>query len=364
MLKKAAITGWGSYVPEKVVTNDDLALVLDTNDAWIQSRTGIRERHIAGPNETTSSMCVLAAQRALKRAELEPTDVDLVICATTTPDHLLPATACLVQQEIGAKQAGAFDLNAACCGLLSSLTVGAQFIGCGTCERVLVVAGETLSRFLDWQDRSTCVLFGDGASAIILEATDRDCGMLSTVLGCRGDVERLLTIEAGGCARPASTETVAQGAHHVRMRGNEVFKLAVRSMKDAASQALARAGLTVSDVRVVIPHQANERIITATQQALGLDHDRVFVDVDRFGNTGATSVGIALDDYLTRDPLEPGANVLLVGFGGGFTWAASVVRWADVPVIQAERRERLQSRFLDVLPPLPKSRTHENALAS
>jgi 3-oxoacyl-[acyl-carrier-protein] synthase-3 len=244
MPNRAAIAGWGRYVPQRVVTNDELALTLQISDGWIRTRTGIRERRIAGPGETTSTMCVQAARRALERAELDAADIDLVICATTTPDHLLPATACLVQREIGAARAGAFDLNAACCGLLSALTVADQFIRCGTCARVLVVAGETLSRFLDWRDRSTCVLFGDGASALVVESTDQDCGVLSSVLGSWGDLERVLTIEAGGSARPASAETVAQGAHHVRMRGNGIFKLAVRAMKEAASEALARAGLS------------------------------------------------------------------------------------------------------------------------
>ena len=345
MLKNAAITGWGRYVPEKVVTNADLTQLIDTSDEWIRSRTGIRERRIAGAEETTSSMCIQAARRAMQRAELDSSTIDLVICATTTPDHLLPATSCLVQRAIGAVHAGAFDLNAACCGYLSAMTVATQFLRAGSAERVLVVAGETLSRFLDWKDRSTCVLFGDGASAAVLEATTQNCGILSTVLGCRGDVERMLTINSGGSASPATAETVARGGHHVHMRGNEIFKMAVRAMKEAATQALAKARLSVDDVRIVIPHQANERIITATQEALGLERERVFIDVDRFGNTGGSSVGIALDDFLSNETLDAGEHVLLVAFGGGLTWAAAVVRWADLAAIRAERKERARLRL-------------------
>lgn len=361
MLKNAAISGWGRYLPQKVLTNEELAATLGTDPQWILTRTGIRERHIAAADETTSSMCVHAARQALERADLDALDVDLVLCATTTPDHLVPATACLVQREIGATRAGAFDINSACCGFVTALTVASQFIRAGTCQRVLVVAGEMLSRFTDWQDRSTCVLFGDGASAVVLESTAQDAGVVSSVLGCRGDVERLLTIEAGGSARPATAQTLAAGTHKLRMRGNEIFKLAVRAMKEAATEALARAGLTTNDLRVIIPHQANERIITATQEALGLDRDRVFVNIDRCANTGSTSVGIALDDYLSRASLEPGEHALLVAFGGGLTWAAAVVRWADVELLHAQREGCLRSSTRGV-PTLPMPRVLEDVV--
>jgi 3-oxoacyl-[acyl-carrier-protein] synthase-3 len=317
-----------------------IAALVDTDDEWIRSRTGIAERRVVGPDETTASMCLEAGRRALRVAGLEARDLDLVICATTTPDHLLPATACLVQREIGAVRAGAFDLNAACSGFLSALTVGAQFVQCGTCERVLVVGGETLTRFTDWHDRNTCILFGDGAAAVVLEASFQDCGVLSSVMGSRGDVERMLTIEAGGSCRPASAQTVAEGAHLIRMRGNEVFRHAVRAMHDASCRALQKAGLSIADVRKVIPHQANQRIITATQEALHIASDKVFVNIERLGNTGAASVGIALADFLSTEAVEPGDNLLLVSFGGGLTWASVVLRWADVP---AARRERVRT---------------------
>ncbi|MDQ3854819.1 MAG: ketoacyl-ACP synthase III [Chloroflexota bacterium] len=339
MPRFAALTGWGHYVPEKVLTNHDLESMVDTNDEWIRTRTGIRERRIAGPEETTASMCTAAAKQALERARMDAIDLDLVICATTTPDHLLPATGCLVQHNIGAPNAGAFDLNTACSGFVYALVVGSQFIQSGVYDRVLVVAGETLSRFVNWQDRNTCILFGDGAGAVVLEATDQPCGVLSSVLGSQGDGAHLLTIEGGGSARPSSTDTVTLGQHYISMRGNEVFKFAVRSMGQASSEALAKAGLAAADVRKVIPHQANVRIIKATQEALGLPWDRVFVNVDRYGNTSAASVPVALSEFLADEEVVPGDNLLFVAFGGGLTWASAVLRWADTEEIIAKRQE-------------------------
>ena len=346
MLPNAAISGWGWYSPEKVLTNRDLEGLVDTSDAWIRSRTGIRTRHVAGPGETTSSMCLRAARRALDAAGLGPTDLDLVICATTTPDHLLPATACLIQQQLGADRAGAFDVNAACSGFVYGLSIGSQFLQAGTCRRVLVVAGETLTRFVDWRDRNTCVLFGDGAGAVVLEATTQTAGVLSTVLGSRGDVDRMLTIEAGAGAHPATAATLAEGAHTIKMRGGEVFKLAVRSMAQAAQTALARAGLTLDDVHTVIPHQANGRIITAAREALGLPPDRVFVNVDRRGNTGASSIPLALGEFLDGRSLDAGDHLLFMAFGGGLTWGAAVVRWADLAALRRERSEPTARRKL------------------
>jgi 3-oxoacyl-[acyl-carrier-protein] synthase-3 len=337
MQYNAAITGCGRHSPKRVLTNHDLEQLVNTDDEWIRSRTGIVERRIAGDDETTSTMCVLAAQLALAQAKLSPRDIDLVICATTTPDYLLPATACLIQHRLGADRAGAFDLNTACSGFIYALSVASQFIHAGTCKRVLVTAGEVLTRFTNWEDRSTCVLFGDGAAAVVVEATTQPAGVLSTVLGCRGDVEGLLTIEGGGGARPATNETVANKDHLIRMRGNEVFKMAVRNMAQACHEALSRAGLTLADVRAVIPHQANGRILQATREAMGLSADQMYVNVDRHGNTGAPSVAIALDEYLQLHGAEVGDHFLLVAFGGGLTWAASVVRWADIPAVRAER---------------------------
>jgi 3-oxoacyl-[acyl-carrier-protein] synthase-3 len=345
MLRYGAITGWGHYLPEKVLTNQELESLVKTSDEWIRKRTGISERRIAGKGETTSSMCTTAALRALACADLDSTDLDLVICATTTPDHFLPPTACLVQERLGARHAGAFDLNAACTGFLYALVVGSQFIQAGTCDRVLVVGGETLTRFVNWKDRNTCVLFGDGAGAVILEATDQEGGVLSSVLGSRGDLEHLLAIEAGGAAKPTTPESLLAGEQYITMRGNEVFKVAVRSMTQAAAEVLARADLAISDIRMVIPHQANERILKATQETLGLPWEKFFVNLHRYGNTAAASIPIALSEFLASTAVDPGDDLLFVAFGAGFTWGAAAVRCADVEAIVAQRRKhRLAAR--------------------
>jgi len=337
----AAVTGWGWYSPAQVLTNHDLEKIVNTNDAWIHTRTGIRERRIAAPGETTSSMGTIAARQALEEAELSARDIDLIICATTTPDHLLPATACIIQSNLGAHGAAAFDLNTACTGFIYALATGAQFIQGGGAKRVLVVAGETLSRFTNWEDRSTCILFGDGAGAVVLEATSQNAGVLSTALGSRGDTEQMLSIEAGGCARPASAETIAEKAHFVKMRGNEIFKVAVRSMSQAAQDALHKAGLSVHDLRAVIPHQANHRILIAAQHALGIEAKQMFVNIDRYGNTGASSIPIALGEFLQSNSIDVGDHVLFIAFGGGLTWGAAVLRWADIPAAKLERQESL-----------------------
>ncbi len=339
MSRYAAVTGWGHYVPEKVLTNKDLEGLVETNDEWIRSRTGISERRVAASHETTSSMATEAAKRALARARLAAIDLDLVICASTTPDHLMPATACLVQEHIGAVNAGAFDLNAACTGFLAALIAGSQFIQSGTYDRVLVVAGETLSRFVNWKDRNTCILFGDGAGAVILEKTDEPAGLLSSVLGSQGAGGSLLAIQGGGAARPATPDTLSSGEHYITMHGNEIFKFAVRSMGQAALEALSKANLQSSAVRKVIPHQANVRILKATQEALGLPWESVFVNVDKYGNTSASSIAIALSEFLDVEPPEPGDNLLFVAFGGGLTWGSAVLRWADVGAMMAEREE-------------------------
>jgi 3-oxoacyl-[acyl-carrier-protein] synthase-3 len=346
MMRSAAITGWGHCLPERVLTNHELESRIDTSDEWIRTRTGIRERRIAGPDETTASLCTVAARRALDCAGLAAAELDLVICATTTPDHLLPNTGSVVQQRLGATRAGAFEVNAACTGFVYALTVGAQFIQAGTMERVLVVGGETLSRFLNWRDRATCVLFGDGAGAVVLEATERECGLLSTVLGSRGDADHLLAIEAGGSAKPSTSDTLARGEHYITMRGSDIFRLAVRSMSRAAGEALDKAGVPGADLRAVIAHQANLRILRATQEALGLPWDKFVVNVDRYGNTGAASVPLALSEFLCVEPVQPGDNLLLATFGGGLTWAAAVVRWADVAAIAARREVRRAAAHL------------------
>jgi 3-oxoacyl-[acyl-carrier-protein] synthase III len=344
MAFNAAVTGWGCYSPSKVLSNQDLEKLLDTNDQWIVSRTGIRERRVAGPDETTSTMATIAARQALDEAELSARDLDLIICATTTPDQLLPATACMIQHNLGADRAGAFDLNTACTGFLYAMATGTQFIQGGGAKRVLVVAGETLSRFTNFEDRGTCILFGDGAGAVVLEATTQNAGVLSTVLGSKGDVEQMLTIEAGGCAKPATVQTVADKGHFVKMRGNEIFKVAVRSMAQSATEALAKAGLSIQNVRAVIPHQANYRILTATQGVLGVSKEQMFINIDRYGNTGASSIPIALGEFLQANPMDVGEHLLFVAFGGGLTWGATVLRWADIAAVKKERKADLPAK--------------------
>ena len=340
----AAVTGWGWYSPAQVLSNHDLEKLVDTNDQWIFTRTGIRERRVAGPGETSSSMGTIAARQALEEAELAAADLDLIICATTTPDQLLPATACLIQRHLGADRAAAFDLNAACTGFLYALATATQFIQAGAAKRVLIVAAEVLSRFVNFEDRGTCILFGDGAAAVVLEATTQNTGVLSTVLGSRGDVEQMLSIEAGGSARPASEATVAEKAHTIKMRGNEVFKMAVRNMVQSAQEALTRTGLTMRDIRAVIPHQANQRILSATQTSLGVPKEQMFINIDRYGNTGACSIPIALGEFLQSKPIDVGEHILFVAFGGGLTWGASVLRWADIAAVKRERLESLQPK--------------------
>lgn len=324
---RAALTGWGHCLPATVLTNKDLANRIHTTDEWIHARTGIRERRIAGPGETTSALCTAAGQRALERAGLDAADIDLVICATTTPDQLLPATGCIVRERLGAINAGAFDLNSACTGFTTAFITAAQFIQAGGCRRVLVVAGDTLSRFVDWQDCGTCILFGDGAGAAVLEADEQEGGVLSIALGCQGDLDNLLAIELPG-----------PEASYIRMQGNEIFRLAIRAMSQAANQALARASISAEKIDRVIAHQANLRILRKTQQAIQVPDARMFVNVDRYGNTGAASVAIALSELAESDPPSPGNHVLLVAFGGGLTWAAAVFRWADVTAVAARRR--------------------------
>lgn len=327
MARYAAITGWGSAVPEKVLTNADLEKLVDTSDEWITSRTGIKERHIVSPHESTSTMAIAAARQALERAGVSPWQVDLVICCTATPDFLFPSTACLIQHEIGAENAGAFDLEAACSGFIYGLSVGSQFIKTGDYKTVLVVAAEALSRFIDWTDRATCVLFGDGAGAVVLEASESGNGLLSFVLGAHGVGEDLIKLPAGGARQPATPETLESGAHFIKMNGQEVYRFAVRIMGDSAIEALEKAGLKNEDISLFIPHQANLRIISSIADRLGLDPEKTFIDIDKYGNTSAASIPIALCEAVEAGRVKPGDNILFVAFGAGLTSAASIVKW-------------------------------------
>lgn len=324
-VRMVGIKGIGSYTPPKILTNFDLEKIVDTSDEWIVTRTGIRERHIAEPDVATSDLSFEAAKMALDSANLTPEDIDLIIVATVTPDMLFPATACVLQDKLGAKCPG-FDLSAGCSGLIYALSVGAQFVANGTYDNVLVVGAEVLSKITDWQDRSTCVLFGDGASAIVLGPVERG-GFKSFILGADGSGGSLLEIPAGGSRLPASYETVSQRLHYIKMNGREVFKFAVKIMGEAALEAIEKAGLRPSDIDLFIPHQANIRIIESAAERLSLSMDKVFINLDRYGNTSSASVGIALHEALLLGKIKEGSKIVMVGFGAGLTWGACVLEW-------------------------------------
>ncbi|MFZ5898849.1 MAG: beta-ketoacyl-ACP synthase III [Bacillota bacterium] len=325
-LRRAGIIGLGTYVPERVLTNQDLERLVDTSDEWIRERTGIRERHIAAPHEATSDLGVVASARALADAGVDAADLDLIIVATATPDTVFPATACLIQDRLGAARAGAFDLAAGCSGFIYALSVASQFVSTGVYNCVLVVGAETLSRIVNWKDRTTCVLFGDGAGAAVVGPVEKG-GILATRLGAHGSGGALLDLKAGGSRTPASAETVAQGLHYLQMNGREVFKFAVRVIPEVTSEVLALAGLKEEDIDLMIPHQANVRIIDAAAKRLQLSPDKILVNVDRYGNTSAASIPLALEEAVLTGRVKEGDHVVLVAFGAGLTWAAAVLEW-------------------------------------
>jgi 3-oxoacyl-[acyl-carrier-protein] synthase-3 len=337
--QNAVVTGYGAYAPARVVTNHDLEKMgVDTTDEWITTRTGIKERRFAADGETTSTMSARAARAALERARLRPQEVELIIVGTCSPDYLFPATACLVQKEIGAERAGAFDVEAACTSFVSALAIANGMILAGTHRNAVVIGAECLSRLLDFKDRTTCVLFGDGAGAVVLEASNASVGVESAVLHSDGSKGELLWVEAGASRVPATADTVAQGKHFIRMEGGETFKLAVKSMSDAAEEALAEANVTADEIDLMIPHQANVRIIQKVAERMRFPMDKVFVNIQRYGNTSAASIPIALAEAAESGRLKKGDRVLLAAFGGGFTWGASVMEWWGVPI--PDRREK------------------------
>ncbi len=325
--KSASIIGTGSYVPERVLTNADLEKMVDTSDEWITTRTGIKERRIASPDETTSSMSTLAAQKALQDAGVGPDRIQLIIVATFTGDLLMPATACLVQKEIGAPQAAAFDLSAACTGFLYALSVAKHFIVSGSYDYILVIAAEKLSSVTDWTDRNTCVLFGDGAGAAVISSERRGPRVVGEHLAADGSIYELLSMPGGGCLHPATHETVDQRLHFVKMSGREVFKHAVNSMVDAASRLIERHNLSPQDIRMLIPHQANRRIITQVGKELGIPEERIYINVDRYGNMSAATTAVGMDEVLKNNEFKPGDKILLVAFGGGFTSGSVLLEW-------------------------------------
>lgn len=326
---RAVVVGTGSYVPEKVITNDDLSQYLDTNDEWIRTRTGIRERRILPDELATSDMCVEAASRALADANVAPEEVDLILVATVTPDMLFPSTACLVQEKLGAPKAAAFDLSAGCTGFIYALATGSQFLETGLYRTALVIGADALSRIIDWSDRSTCVLFGDGAGAVVIKGVpDSNHGILGSYLRSDGGGADLLCLPGGGSRIPVSKESIANGLHYLRMEGKEVFKFAVKAMEEAAIHTLQVCGLAEKDVDFLIPHQANIRIVEAALKRLELPKEKVCVNLEKYGNMSSASVPVAMDEAARLGKFQPGDLLLLVAFGAGLTWGGVALRWA------------------------------------
>ena len=322
-----SIAGVGSYVPAKILTNHELEKIVETSDEWITTRTGIKERRIAAENEFTSDMAAQAAERAMKMAGVKGEDIDLVIVATITPDMPFPATACLVQQKIGATRAAAFDLEAACSGFIYGLEVGQQFIMSRTYNTVLVIGAEKLSSIVNWKDRNTCVLFGDGAGAAVLQNRPDSHGLLTAVMGADGSKADLLFMPGGGSRCPATKESVDARLHYLQMDGKQAFKNAVQAMESAANEVLKRCELDITKIKCVIPHQANLRIIDAVAERLNTKPEQLFVNLSKYGNTSAASVAIALDEAVSSGKIVRGDLILLVVFGAGLTWGAAVIEW-------------------------------------
>jgi len=325
--RTCSIASVGSYAPEKVLTNADLEKLVDTSNEWILTRTGICERRIAAKDECTSDLAAKAAAKALDRAGITPDKIDLIIVATVTPDMPFPSTACIVQRKIGAFRAAAFDIEAACSGFIYGLEIGQQFIMSRTYDTVLVIGAEKLSSIINWRDRNTCVLFGDGAGAAILQNRPDSHGLLTAVMGADGRKAELLALPGGGSKHPATIESVKAGLHYLQMDGPETYKNAIEAMHNAAREALARCELDISQIKCIIPHQANRRIIDAVAKRLGAKPEQMFVNLDKYGNTSAASVAIALDEAVESRRIKRGDLVLLVAFGAGLTWAAAVIEW-------------------------------------
>jgi 3-oxoacyl-[acyl-carrier-protein] synthase-3 len=325
--RTCSIVGVGSYLPVRVLTNAELERTVDTTDEWIVTRTGIRERRIASPEQATSDLAAEAARRALASARVRADQVELIVVATVTPDMPFPSTACLVQEKIGARKAAAFDIEAACSGFIYGLEIGQQFIMSRTYDTVLVIGAEKLSSIVDWQDRNTCVLFGDGAGAAVLQNRAGSHGLLTAHMGADGSRGSVLCVPAGGSRQPATPESLARRLHYLRMDGKETFRNAVQAMHAAATEVLRRCDLTIDRIQCIIPHQANRRIIDAVGDRLGARPDQVFVNLEKCGNTSAASVAIALDEAVATGRIRRGDLVLLMVFGAGFTWGAAIIEW-------------------------------------
>jgi len=324
---RAKIIATGSYAPDKRLTNHDLEKTVDTSDEWITERTGIKERRIADKKQSASDLAYEASKAALKQADLKAKDLDLIIVATVTGDMPMPSTACILQSKLGAKRSAAFDINAACSGFIYGLSIADSFIKSGMYKRILLTGAEVLSKFTDWQDRSTCILFGDGAGSVILEAANGESGIISTHLYSDGNQWELLNLPGGGSKKPPSKDTVSHKLHFIKMKGNETFKVAVRALETLVVETLKANNLKPSQLSVLIPHQANLRIIQATASRLGLSMDKVIINLDRYGNTSAASIPIALDEAVRAGRIRQGDYVLLEAFGGGLTWASALIKW-------------------------------------
>lgn len=324
---KAKITATGSYAPEKILTNLDLEKIIDTTDDWITERTGIKERRIASDSETSSELAYKASKKALDKVNIKADELDLIILATVSGDMPFPATACMLQNLLGAKKAAAFDISAACSGFIYGLSIADSFIKTGTFKKILLVGVETLSKFLDWSDRSTCILFGDGAGAAIIEPTDSDSGVLSTHLYADGSLWELIHLPGGGGRYPTSERSIQNKQHYIKMKGNETFKVAVKILEGLLIDTFKKNNIDPSELSLLIPHQANLRIILATAKRLGISMDKIFINIEKYGNTSAASIPIALDEAIDSGRINKGDYVLLEAIGAGLTWASALIKW-------------------------------------
>ncbi len=328
---RAHVTGWGRYAPAQVLTNADLERLVDTSDEWIRSRTGIRERRVAAAHETTASMAAVAGLRAIRTAGIEPEDIDLILLGTLTPDYWMPSTAALVKEAIGNTKAAAFDVAAACSGFVYAFATAQAYIVAGLAKHVLVIGAELLTRFLDYTDRSTCILFGDGAGAVVLSASEEPGGALGVEMTTEPRGAYMIWLPSGGSKAPSSAETIARGEHYIRMEGKETYRFATRTLASTALESIRRSGLQPSDIDLFIPHQANIRIIEAVAKGLDLPMDKMFVNLDKYGNTSAASVPIALAEAVNEGHVKVGDNVVIVAFGAGFTSGAVTINWTADP---------------------------------
>lgn len=325
--QRASITGIGSYLPSKVLTNYDLERMVDTSDDWIIQRTGIKERRIVENGQITSDLATHASLRAMEDAGVSPNDLDMIITSTITPDHIFPSTSCYIQQKIGASRASAFDILAACAGFIYALSVGESFVNSGAMKTVLVVGAECLSKITDYTDRTTCILFGDGAGAVVIQKSSAKHEILSTSLAADGSQADVLIMPGGGAKNPASLESVQQRTHYIQFKGKEVFKLAINNITNLITDTVNKNGLSLEDIDLIIPHQSNLRIIEATMEKLGLPMEKAVVNIDKYGNTSSASIPIAIDEARKEGRLSKGDIVMLVAFGGGLTWGSSIIRW-------------------------------------